>query len=350
MTTPATDTAVTNVLSRASSETSPPAIQKPATIGQTPAGNTNGTHQSIVVPNTMPTPADGFLQLRVWSEMFEDAQRARIACTNRAERGGVDPTIYTDQLAALADAEHKIALAMRKSFRRVAPDLHAWMLDTPGVGEHLLARLLGCVGHPRHATPYHWEGEGSKRVLIADEPYERTVGQFWSYCGHGDPSRKKRKGMTAEEAFALGNPRAKMIVHLLAESCMKNVGSPATAISHSIRTPLDAADQVSQPMAGAIPSEFAAARTSDDEAREFTQPRSQPPRRRSPYRDTYDAARAQYVDRTHATECVRCGPSGKPALIDSPWSAAHQHAAALRLTGKEILRDLWIVAGRTPSQ
>lgn len=68
-------------------------------------------------------------------------------------------------------------------------------------------------------------------------------------------------------------------------------------------------------------------------------------RRRSPYRDVYEDARERYGDRVHAVECVRCGPSGKPALVGSPWSAAHQHAASLRLVGKELLRDLWIAAG-----
>lgn len=332
MTTPATRRARPNEPPRASSETSPPAMHAATPIPSPLAGSTNGTRPPTDVTISSAAPASGFLELRVWSEMFEDAQRARIACKNRAERGGVDPTIYRTQIEALEKAEHAIALAMRKSFKRIAPDIHAWMLDTIGVGEHLLARLLGCIGHPRNATPHHWEGEGAKRTLVADEPYERTVGQLWSYCGHGDPSRKKRKGMTAEEAFALGNPRAKMIVHLLAESCMKNAGSPARASSNTKLDPPDAAGP-----------------NSDGEASSCSASKPQTPRRRSPYRDTYDDAKATYIDRVHAVECVRCGPSGKPAAIGSPWSPGHQHAAALRLVGKEILRDLWIAAGRTPS-
>ena len=45
-------------------------------------------------------------------------------------------------------------------------------------------------------------------------------------------------------------------------------------------------------------------------------------------------------------ECKRCGPSGRPALPGSPWSDAHRHADALRVTGKEFLRLLWREAER----
>jgi hypothetical protein len=58
----------------------------------------------------------------------------------------------------------------------------------------------------------------------------------------------------------------------------------------------------------------------------------------------YDAAREQYAEAVHPTECVRCGPAGKPALPGSPLSAGHQHARALRRVSKEILRDLWLEA------
>jgi len=42
--------------------------------------------------------------------------------------------------------------------------------------------------------------------------------------------------------------------------------------------------------------------------------------------------------------CVRCGPSGKPALPGSDWSAGHRHADALRVTAKEILKGLWLAS------
>jgi hypothetical protein len=67
---------------------------------------------------------------------------------------------------------------------------------------------------------------------------------------------------------------------------------------------------------------------------------------RSPYRPVYEAGREQYVDSIHAVDCVRCGPSGKPAKAGTPLSAGHQHARAMRLVMKAILRDLWREAKR----
>lgn len=228
---------------------------------------------AIDVPAPRAAPPDGWKELRIWAEMFEDAQKARIACTNRAERSGLDPTVYTPQLDAMKAAEHAVKLAMVRHYRRVvAGPIREWQQATPGIGEHLLARLLGVIGHPVHAEPHHWEGEGANRVLISDPPFDRNIAKLWAYCGHGDPTRKKAKGMTAEQAFSLGNPRAKMVVHLLSEACMKQ--------------------------------------------------------RTSPYRIVYDHARNTYADR-------------------EGWTPGHQHAAALRKVGKEVLRDLWIVARDT---
>ena len=62
------------------------------------------------------------------------------------------------------------------------------------------------------------------------------------------------------------------------------------------------------------------------------------------YRSVYEAARERYMERVHATECRQCGPAGKPAQVGSPWSLGHQQAAAYRLVGKHILKDLWIAA------
>lgn len=58
-------------------------------------------------------------------------------------------------------------------------------------------------------------------------------------------------------------------------------------------------------------------------------------------RAVYDDTRAKYADAVHAVPCVRCGPAGQPAPTDSPLSAGHQHARALRAIAKTILRDLW---------
>jgi hypothetical protein len=166
--------------------------------------------------------AGGWAELRLLAEMYEDAQKARIACANRVGSSTIDPDLTAGLIAALEATEKEMGKALKAQYRRSVPDpIRQWQADTRGIGEHMLARLLGVIGHPVIAQPYHWEGEGADRTLVADPPFRRNVAKLWAYCGHGDPGRKRAKGMTAEAAAALGNPRAKMITHLLAESVIK---------------------------------------------------------------------------------------------------------------------------------
>lgn len=253
----------------------------------------------------------GYAELRIWAEMLDDAMKTRIGAKNRAERGDLPGSedIFLGHVALLESAEDECAKQLHRCFRRVAPaSVIAWQKSALGVGEHLLSRLLGHIGHPIATVPKHWEGKGKgARVLVEGEAFHRNVSQLWSYCGHGDPSRKRKAGMTADEAMSLGKPLVKALVHLMAEG----------AIKAGVRVP--------EEHKGSEPS--VATRTA-----------------LSPYAAVYLSARDQYATRTHADVCVRCGPSGKPAQPGSPWSKAHQHAAALRLVGKTILRDLWVEA------
>lgn len=283
-------------------------LPKPSqTITEAQLGRAKKTEGTTQPPQ--PTDlASPYQELRIWSEMFNDAMIARISASNRSERGGVHSDLYANHIKHLEQTEHDCSLELVRTFRKtVTPSVRAWQKASPGIGEHLLARLLGVIGDPCLATPYHWEGGGETRRLVADEPFRRSISQLWSYCGVGDPERRRKKGQTAEEAMAAGIPLAKSILYLLAQSCVKAEGGeyvPATG-RYKGRTIVVA---------------------------------------RSPYRDVYDKARAQYADREHAKLCPACGPKGKPAKVGSPWSAAHQHAAALRKVSKEILRDLWIAA------
>jgi hypothetical protein len=132
-------------------------------------------------------------------------------------------------------------------------------------------------------------GVGEKQAarllaVIGDPASRKTVGQLWAYCGYhviDGTAPKRRRGQQANWSNL-----AKMRTFLIAESCIKQ--------------------------------------------------------RSSPYRAIYDAGRAKYADAAHVHQCQRCGPSGKPALPGSPLSNGHQHARALRLVAKAILRDLWI--------
>ena len=248
---------------------------------------------------------DGWLQLRMWSEMFDDAQKARIANKNRVGSGGINPDIFAAHIAALETTEHTCRLMMRRTYRKVVPDpIREWVDKSTGVGVDMMARILGHLGDPVIATPQHWEGTGAKRVLVDGEPFNRTVGQLWQYCGHGAPGRKW-KGMSADDLAAQGSPKLKMLVHLCAENAIKEPGRSVEALLDGEQFP--------------------------DECN-------------WPYRGVYEVSRLATIDKAHTVECVRCGPSGKPAQPGSPWSPGHQHAHALRIVGKEILRDLWSVA------
>ena len=59
------------------------------------------------------------------------------------------------------------------------------------------------------------------------------------------------------------------------------------------------------------------------------------------YREVYDRAKLKYASAVHTHECIRCGPSGKPAQIGTPISDGHRHARALRAVAKAVLWDLW---------
>lgn len=287
-----------------------------------------------------------FLELRVWAATYARIQRDRIALNNGLRSEAIPRDVVSEIVENYVNSEKMVGLAMRRSFRRAAPEVQAWLKTDAavGIGEHLAARLLGTIGHPVHAQPHHWQGDGAERVLVADEPFDRNVAKLWAYCGVGDPTRKRRAGMTVEDATALGNPRAKMLVRLIAEGCIKCVGS---AISTPIPVESARADAIDLPapvLLTATNTESAPVNdlpgpasltpaagisvpglvddTTDDDIESATTIKV--PRRRSPYRDVYDDGRRRYAQR-------------------DGWTLMHQHNAALRLVSKEVLRDLWLI-------
>lgn len=226
---------------------------------------------------------DGWGELRICADLLHRAQQERIAVGNLLRTS--DRDLFGPHLAQLEATEHAARLMLRRCYRRVVPaSLKALQKTEAGLGEDSFARILGHLGDPYIATPHWWEGTGTNRTLMVGEPYVRTIGQLWQYCGHGAPGRVA-KGMTAEQLAGLGNPTLKMLVHLQAELCMKQKGR---------------------------------------------------------YRLLYEAIRGQVEDKVHSIPCVRCGPSGKPAQEGTPWAKGHQHAHALRVLGKELLRDMWL--------
>lgn len=248
-----------------------------------------------------------WIQLRICAEMYEDIQKTKQANDNRAKRGGVNADVFGVVFGHFSDVEKKFAKALKDEMKRVVPPaILDWQKSQPGIGEHLLARLLGVTGHPVHTVGHHWEKRDGKRVLVQDEPFDRTLAQFQQYCGHGDAARKRRKGMTQDEAVALGNPRAKMLVHLMASFARQagiRHGEPVTHYGHIA------------------------------------------------YLRKKEAA-----DKVHSTQCQNsnrppqksngCGTQANPewGAPGSPWRPGHQDGHALRMLGKAILEDLYYAA------
>jgi len=217
---------------------------------------------------------DGLLlSIKTLGNLLDDLERVRIMNSNRISAldrdfGASLPALDLVQ-EHLAAVEHEAELEIKRVWRR--HPLRKWAADYPGVGEKLIARLIAEIGDP------------------GERP---NPAKLWAYCGLGDPARKRKQGMTQEEAFKLGNPKAKKLCWLIGESFVKV--------------------------------------------------------NRGPGRERYDEARLRYADRVHSTACVRCGPSGKPALSGSPWSLKHQHEAAKRYAVKMFLKELWIASRQLP--
>jgi hypothetical protein len=229
--------------------------------------------------------------LRTVAESFWDAQKARIATTNRLERGGIDKEdgLYQAVLWGADVQEKHLGKVLRDEYRRVVPEnIRAWVEETPALGEPSMARLLGHMGHPRIAVPFHWEGNSKdERHLVPDEPFLRTAAQLRQYCGVGNPALKRHRGMDKDEAMKAGSPVLRMLLHVIGANCVKHEG---------------------------------------------------------PYRGLYDEYRLFVRDKVHSVECKQCGSPGKPAQPGTPWRLGHQHGAALRRIAQQIVTDLWGVA------
>lgn len=200
--------------------------------------------------------------LLILADALDDLERARIATQNRlrslAQVKGLEDSREARTMQTIADTlavlEHKATLDLQRVMR--AHPLGPWVKRTIGIGEKQGARLLAAIGDP------------------ADR---RMPSQLWQYCGHGAPSKRRR----GEKTF--WNPTAKMRLHLIAESCIKQTGGT-------------------------------------DDASDSPTPNG-PARRPSPYRAVYDEARMDWADRD--------------------TSDGHKHNHALRMVGKAILLDLW---------
>ena len=174
-----------------------------------------------------------YWQLRAAARNYYDAYRLVVKLGNRigamAREGHAEP-LLNEQLEAAKAGQDGTAKILVKLYRQVAPaPIVAFQQDTPGLGETMTARLVGEVGDFRTFTEAWWTEDpdgDEKRVLAIGEVRTCGVRDIYSFCGHGDPSRRRRKGMTAEDAAATGNPNAKMITFLITDFALRLTGKP----------------------------------------------------------------------------------------------------------------------------
>ena len=236
--------------------------------------------------------------LAMAADVVDDLERVKIANQNRlrtltmdGEHGHGMSVDHPDvaRLAALVkaleDAEHQATLNLARVMRhhRLGPFVKA----SKGIGEKQAARLLASIGDP------YWND-------LHNRP--RKLRELYRFCGMDvvGTSAQMRSGSQTVNGAGVApskvrgervswSPDARMRLWLIASKCVM--------VGHG-----------------------------------------------GPYRSIYDEGRLKYADAIHAVECKRCGPKGKPAQPGSPLSAAHQHARAIRLIAKAILRDLWTAA------
>lgn len=218
-------------------------------------------------------------QLRIADENRVRSIRQSIEATGDAREDLLDSILSVN--TEIKALESRAVKELQKSLRSV-PGISDWVKQTPGLGEKTVGRFIGAIGNPAFN-------------FAAGRP-RRGPAEMWAYCGlhvvNGQAPRKQR-GQQAN-----WSTEAKTRSFLMAEGCVKAVGGETKA-GYS--------------------------------------------KKRSPYRDVYDTAKAKHEGAVHKYECVRCGPKGKPAQPGTELNPGHAHARAMREVMKAILRDLFVI-------
>ena len=305
--------------------------------GQTPQAGAMGYASPRVEP---PRLADPLLALL--ADVLDDLERTRIANENRlrqltrdevdadGELRGLGLPMEMPQVVALAaivsgigKLEHEAELNLKRALRK--HPLGPWIKVTNGIGEKQGARLLAVIGDPYWNTLY-------------DRP--RTVSELWAYCGlHVLPAAGHVRHESHEGTAGGGNQAHPG--QSIRETQRRAAGVPDRG------DPDHRAADFQGGNVGVAPTRTRGQRanwSATAKMRAFLVAESCVKTRTSPYRVIYDNGRAKYADAIHQADCRRCGPAGRPALAGTPLSLGHQHARALRLVMKALLKDLWIQA------
>jgi hypothetical protein len=175
-----------------------------------------------------------YWQLRTAARNYQDSHHHVTRLSNRlsalAREGLTDPALQV-QLQVAKTAREESSKILRGIYDSTAPSaLIKFQQETAGIGDVLMAQLIGEVGDFRTYTAAWWAPDPAgkeKRVLeTADEETSVGVREIWAFCGHGDATRRRGKGGTQEEMLAAGSPAAKTVAHMMADFAVRLNGVP----------------------------------------------------------------------------------------------------------------------------
>lgn len=271
-----------------------------------------------------PRPADTLLL--IVADVLDDLEHTRVANENRLRslaQEGYDGTPEHARIRGLVDAlatlEHGAELEVKRALRK--HPLGPWVKATVGIGEKQGARLLAAIGDPA------WNH--------AEQRPRRGPAELWAYCGLHviNPGQSPDDAQAARAGDPSGQGPHDAHDHLAA-----GVGHPGDQ---------PASDAHEDRVSGVAPKRARGTKANWNataKMRAHLVAESCIKQATSPYRAVYDTGRAKHANAVHAYPCAQCGPKGKPAQPGAPLSAGHQHARALRLVSKAILRDLFLAA------
>jgi len=298
--------------------------------------------------------------LALSADVLDDLEQTRIANENRLrqlvrseadsdgeERGfGLDDTnpvvaALQKMIAGLFEIEGKAVLNLEKVMK--AHPLGEWQRAQHGIGAKQCARLIAAIGDPYIRPAYAIENEDGTVTEVPAAP--RTVSQLWAYSGyHTLPIGQARDDTHIIVADGGKLPTSS---HLTFET-HKGTAAVRGKSGNRSQSPSDPHPPFASVAAKRKKGERANW-SADAKMRAFLIAEKTVQLGKavdSPYYEAYAKRKANTEGRTHVAPCVRCGPSGKPALKGSVWSDGHRHADALRIVAKEILKGLWIEAKR----
>jgi hypothetical protein len=121
--------------------------------------------------------------------------------------------IQASAVWSLKNAEQAAIKALEQEMAK--HPLGPWLSLQKGVGMKTAARLLGAIGNPA------FRPEITREDGTVEPERRRGLYELYAYCGHGDPGRRRKRGMTREEAQLLGSAEAKKRTWLIATGMLK---------------------------------------------------------------------------------------------------------------------------------